>query len=266
MATLLEPRTSAPVFDEPQAPAPAPTKPAPERLVSLDAYRGFIMLAMASAGFAFATVAKTLEKKGESTPTWEFLAYQFDHVPWTGCAFWDLIQPSFMFMVGVALPYSIASRRAKGQSYGWMLFHAAWRSLLLVLLAVFLSSPMQLGESVKNYQGTTTNWVFTNVLAQIGLGYVFVFLLAGRGWKVQLGAIAFLVVGYTLLFGLWPVGTAAREIRTGAKTDFGTPPVATANNPEWTHDVESGWFAQWNKNANAAHDVDTWFLNLFPSI
>src|SRR5262249_26551255 len=66
--------------------------------------------------------------------------------------------------------------------------------------------------------------------------------------------------------GLWPVGTAAREIRTGARTDFGTPPVATANNPEWTHDVESGWFAQWNKNANAAHDIDVWFLNLFPSI
>ena len=64
------------------------------------------------------------------------LAKRFEHVQWRGCGFWDLIQPSFMFMVGVALPYSIASRRAKGQTYGWMIFHAVWRSLLLVLLAV----------------------------------------------------------------------------------------------------------------------------------
>src|SRR3954452_15366167 len=102
MPPLLEPRTSPPVLDEPQAPAPAPTKPGPERLASLDAYRGFIMLAMASSGFAFAKVAATLEKKnGTSTPLWDFLAYQFEHAPWVGCSFWDLIQPSFMFMVGV---------------------------------------------------------------------------------------------------------------------------------------------------------------------
>ena len=39
--TLREPRTSPPLHDEPKAPAPAPTKPGPERLASLDAYRGF---------------------------------------------------------------------------------------------------------------------------------------------------------------------------------------------------------------------------------
>src|SRR3954454_25158352 len=201
-ATLLQPRPSAPVLDEPSAPAPAPTKPAPERLASLDAYRGFIMLTMASSGFAFAQVAAALHKKGEGSAVMDFLGHQFDHLPWVGCTFWDMIQPSFMFMVGVALPYSIASRRAKGQTYEWMIFHAVWRSLLLILLAVFLSSPMTLSKENAGYQGPTTNWVFTNVLAQIGLGYVFVFLLAGRGWKVQSGAILFLVVGYTLLFGL----------------------------------------------------------------
>jgi heparan-alpha-glucosaminide N-acetyltransferase len=220
------------------------------------------MLTMASSGFAFAKVAADLHKKGPGSPVMDFLGHQFDHLPWVGCTFWDMIQPSFMFMVGVALPYSIASRRAKGQTHGWMLFHAVWRSLLLVLLAVFLSSPMQLSKENAGYQGPTTNWIFVNVLAQIGLGYVFVFLLAGRGWKVQLGAIAVILVGYTLLFGLWPVGTAMREIRPGPTTDYGTPPP-TDSQPGWTHD-EEGWFAQWNKNANAGHDIDVRLLNAFP--
>src|SRR5438132_6681561 len=85
----------------------------PPRLVSLDAYRGFIMLVMASGGLAIAQVAKD---HFPDHPLWQFLAYQFDHVAWGGCAFWDLIQPSFMFMVGVAIPYSHASRVAKGYS------------------------------------------------------------------------------------------------------------------------------------------------------
>lgn len=261
MATLLEPRASSPPLDA--APAPAPPKPAPERLASLDAYRGFIMIAMASSGLALPAVVKGLRAKGESSPAWEFLAFHADHVPWVGCSFWDLIQPSFMFMVGVALPYSIASRRAKGQGYGRMLSHAAWRSLLLVLLAVFLSSPLSLGEANRNYQGSTTNWIFVNVLAQIGLGYVFVFLLAGRGWKVQSGAIAAIFVAYTLFFGLWPVGDVNRKPTPGGRTDYGTLDDGTG---EWGHDVADGWFAGWNKNANAAHDFDVWFLNLFPSV
>src|SRR5690348_5430943 len=91
------------------APVPAasratPARPAPsQRLVSLDAYRGFIMLAMASGGFGFAQVARQLP--GDAL--WQFLGFQFDHVTWEGGSFWDLIQPSFMFMVGVALPYSL---------------------------------------------------------------------------------------------------------------------------------------------------------------
>ena len=44
---------------------------------------------------------------------------------WVGCVLWDLIQPAFMFMVGVALPFSIASRRGEGQSFGRMLLHAS---------------------------------------------------------------------------------------------------------------------------------------------
>jgi heparan-alpha-glucosaminide N-acetyltransferase len=278
---LLQPTTTGGVAPQPIAPADAPApSPTPPRLVSLDAYRGFIMLLMASGAFAFATINRNMEQlrvvagalglsaapggpinavpglavnRAELKPVsrgWTALAYQFDHAPWVGCAFWDLIQPSFMFMVGVALPYSFASRKARGESYPKMLAHAAWRALVLVLLAVFLSSPFRLPGASPPYNGPSTNWIFPNVLAQIGLGYVFVFLLVGRGLKAQFVALAAILVGYTLFFGLWPLpGTDYNYRAVGVPDDF----------PRLT-----GWFAHWNKNANAAHFFDVWFLNLFP--
>jgi heparan-alpha-glucosaminide N-acetyltransferase len=215
--------------------------PMPPRLVSLDAYRGFIMLAMASSGFAFAQVHKNLKL---DTPVWNFLAFQFDHVEWQGCAFWDLIQPSFMFMVGVALPFSFASRTAHGDSYANMLGHAVRRAIILVLLGVFLSS----AGPPRDYP--TTNWIFPNVLAQIGLGYVFVFLLVGRGLLAQLAAVAVILAGYTLYFGMCPA----------PGPDFDWKAVGVP--PGWPH--YEGWFAHWDKNSNAAHFFDVWFLNLFP--
>jgi predicted acyltransferase len=232
---------------EEKASPPAP----PPRLMSLDAYRGWIMLVMASGGLGFAQVYSS--GVTDLLPThdvWRFLGFHFDHVAWEGCAFWDLIQPSFMFMVGVAAPFSFASRAAKGDSHGKMLFHAVWRSILLILLAVFLSSPMRLTPGHQPL-GPTTNWIFTNVLAQIGLGYVFVFLLVGRGWRLQLGVIAAILAGYTLFFGLWPLPPASFDYKAVGVPD------------NWSHHY-TGWFAHWNKNSNAAHFFDVWFLNLFP--
>src|SRR5436309_610370 len=79
----------------------APEK-SPSRLLSLDAYRGFIMLVLVSEGFGFTVL--------QHYPNWAWLAYQFDHSEWLGCTFWDLIQPAFTFMVGMAMPFSLARR------------------------------------------------------------------------------------------------------------------------------------------------------------
>src|SRR3954451_23706830 len=125
------------------------------RLVSLDAYRGFIMLAMAGEGFGFPQVAKQFPDSG----VWHFLGYQFSHTPWVGSSFWDLIQPAFMFMVGLSMAYSYASRAAKGQSYGSMFWHALIRAAILIALGIFLYSENR----------PQTNFFFKNVLTQIGL-------------------------------------------------------------------------------------------------
>src|SRR5262245_52149526 len=96
------------------------------RLVSLDAYRGFVMLLMMGEVLSFCEVSRALPGNG----FWRFLCYHQSHVPWIGCSLHDLIQPSFSFMVGTALPFSIASRLARGQSFGLMAGHAFWRALL----------------------------------------------------------------------------------------------------------------------------------------
>ena len=97
----------------------------PARLGSLDAYRGFVMFLMMAEVLQIGNVARAFP---DST-IWQFLAHHTDHVDWSGCVLHDMIQPSFSFLVGAALPYSIASRMAKGQSFWLMFGHAVWRPI-----------------------------------------------------------------------------------------------------------------------------------------
>jgi predicted acyltransferase len=227
-------------------PRMAPAEPAPHtgagvakpvRLTSLDAYRGFIMLAMVSAGFGLAQVAKHFQ----GDPVWGFIAYQTDHVEWAGCGFWDLIQPAFMFMAGVAVPFAYVSRKNKGESDGKILCHVAIRSLALVLLGFFLSST---GSQPPGH-------LLVNVLTQIGLGYFFVYLLRGRGVGVQLAALTAVLCGYWLWFACFPLPPERFQYETVGVT-------GSVGKLE-------GFFAHWNKNTNAAAFFDRWLMNLLPA-
>src|SRR5713226_4021919 len=94
-----------------EAVSKAPPKSAGEqRYVALDAFRGFIMFTLASEGFGFSAL--------QHDPTWGRVASWFEHVNWTGGVFWDMIQPSFMFMVGVAMPFALARRSERGGTPG----------------------------------------------------------------------------------------------------------------------------------------------------
>lgn len=208
----------------------------PDRLVSLDAYRGLTMVAMASGGLGLHQVSKNFP----DSPFWDAVGYHFEHAEWIGCATWDLIQPSFMFMVGVAMAYSCASRQAHGQSYGRMFAHAVVRSIVLVLLGIFLRSDNR----------PQTNFTFEDVLTQIGLGYTFLFLLWGRSMRFQFGAALAILIGYWCLFYFYPL--------PGADFDYAKVGVGR----DWPH--LQGMAAHWDKNTNAAATFDQWFLNLFP--
>ncbi len=216
----------------------SPQESDPGRLRSVDAYRGLVMLAMASGGVAtFGCLS--LASGGEFSIARELVIQQLDHVPWRGCLFWDLIQPSFMFLVGVSMPLSYSRRRARGESWLRLFGHALNRSLVLVVLAVVLASN----------GGSRTDFSFTNVLAQIGLGYSFAFLVLGRPMSVQLAAAIVILVADWLLFALYPLPGPGFP-----RTLWRRRAVA----------LDARVLAHWNKNANVAADFDRWFLNLFP--
>ncbi|MGH9676286.1 MAG: DUF5009 domain-containing protein, partial [Candidatus Acidiferrum sp.] len=196
----------------------------PPRLVSLDAFRGATMLFMASEGLALNAVAHRFPKD----PLWQTLAFHADnHVVWLGCSLWDLIQPSFMFMVGVAMPFSYAARQARGDSAWKTVFHVLTRSFILIALGIFLRSKYS----------AQTNFTFEDVLAQIGLGYPFVYLVLGRGWRVQIAALLCVLVGYWAYFVWWPLPAEG----------FDYAAVGLTKGPLLTD-----FFGHWNKNTNAA--------------
>ena len=82
----------------------------PPRLASIDAYRGLVMFLMMAEVLSLAIVAAN----HPGSFFWAFLADHQTHVEWVGCSLHDMIQPSFSFLVGVALPFSLASRRRRG--------------------------------------------------------------------------------------------------------------------------------------------------------
>jgi len=159
-----------------------------ERLLSLDAYRGFIMLLLVSHGFGFSVL--------RHYPGWEWLAYQVDHATWEGCTFWDLIQPAFTFMVGMAMPFAVASRMARGATSLDLFRHVAWRAFMLIVLSNILS----------NFNSSRPRPVLQliNVLCQIAFGYFLCFLITRLPFAGQVAAGAAMLLGYWALFAIFP--------------------------------------------------------------
>ncbi len=239
----------------------------PRRVMAVDAYRGFVMALMVSAGFGLVPVARNPEVLGQfdGKPVaglwrwlWHVLEYQFSHTAWAGCSLWDLIQPSFLFIVGVAMPFSFARRRAEGHSALMLWGHVVKRAVVLVLLGVFLSSAWARAEDGRP---GITNFSFVNVLAQIGLGYAFVYMLLGRRLWLQLLACVAVLGGYWYFFYRY---TLPAGERTALARYLGEVRKLDAEEIEAELDQFGGLAAHWNKHTNAAAAVDRVLLNWFP--
>lgn len=207
------------------------------RNVAVDAYRGLVMLLMMGEIMRFADTYAA----HPGNLFWRILAYNQTHVEWAGMSLHDMIQPSFTFLVGVALPYSIASRTRQGQTFGRQLSHTLWRSLLLVFLGVFLRS----------ISHPITYFTFEDTLSQIGLGYTFAFLLYFCRPRVQWIAFASILFLYWLAWALYPAPAPGFDYAA-----VGVP-------SDWHHNF-TGFASHWNKNSNFGNAFDVWFLNLFP--
>lgn len=103
--------------------------PRAERLASLDALRGFDMFWITGGTAILFGLGKVIHR-----PFFDKILVQFDHVPWQGLHFYDLIWPLFMFIMGAAIPLAVAKRRAKGESDRTLLLHAAWRAVVMFCL------------------------------------------------------------------------------------------------------------------------------------
>ncbi|MCO5292958.1 MAG: DUF5009 domain-containing protein [Chitinophagaceae bacterium] len=160
---------------------------APQRLYSLDALRGFDMLMIIGLDNFFHKLAKA-----SPTPFWTAISDQFHHPSWNGFHFYDLIFPLFLFIAGVATPYSLENRLKKGDTKGQLLKHVIQRGLILVLLGVIYNNGLQIKPLAEIR--------FGSVLGRIGLAYMFaniIYLYTKQ--KGQIIWFTILLIGYWML-------------------------------------------------------------------
>lgn len=172
------------------------------RLTSLDAFRGFTMFWIVG-GSALATALGSLGGEGAAA----FVKTQLTHTAWEGLRFIDLIWPSFMLMVGVSIPFSLA-RRSQTESRGRILFSVLKRSIVLFLLGSFRASLSA---------GTPTLIELSSALQPIAVAYLVAALLAGRSARLQATVGALILAAYGSLLAFVPApGASAGGYAQGA--------------------------------------------------
>jgi predicted acyltransferase len=105
--------------------------PHARRLVSLDALRGFDMFWIIGGARILVGLGKVIQ-----CPLFDKSLEQFSHVPWQGLHFEDIIWPLFMFIMGAAIPVSVARRRSQGATDRSLMQHAVRRAVILFYLGM----------------------------------------------------------------------------------------------------------------------------------
>ncbi|MDD2283894.1 MAG: hypothetical protein PHQ11_00625 [Paludibacter sp.] len=183
-----------------------------DRILSIDFFRGLVMFILVS---GIGTLFAGLAEQGQGGEIITFLNKHANHGTWFEIYFWDLIQPFFMFIVGVAMPFSLAKRFAGGESWKQSFLHALKRSFWLLVLGFMLGA-------------TDNTYYLTNILPQLSLVYLIAFLLMQKKIKWQLTISFALILISDLLYIFWPV------------EGFNTPYVPGHNFGSWLDLVTVG--------------------------
>ncbi|MCB0685290.1 MAG: DUF5009 domain-containing protein, partial [Saprospiraceae bacterium] len=144
------------------------------RLYSLDALRGFDMFWIMGAEEIFHKLSEVT-----NAGFWNALSNQFKHPSWHGFAAYDMIFPLFLFLAGVATPYSIGKHLQQGTSRKELLIKVVKRGLILVLLGIIYNN----GLEIKPFEEIR----FASVLGRIGLAYMFaniIYLFASKRCRI----------------------------------------------------------------------------------
>jgi predicted acyltransferase len=159
-----------------------------QRLYSLDALRGFDMFWIMGAEEIFHTLAKAT-----GSSFWGTIANQFTHPDWNGFHFYDLIFPLFLFMAGVATPYSVGRDLEKGKTKQQLLLRVIKRAFILVLLGIVVNNGLRILP--------ISEIRFPSVLGRIGLAYMFanIIFLYTTEQRTRIAWFCFFIIGYWLL-------------------------------------------------------------------
>jgi predicted acyltransferase len=169
------------------------TAVAQSRIFSLDALRGFDMFWIIGGDAFFRTLAEVTD--------WGWArgwAAQLEHAEWAGFHFYDLIFPLFMFISGVAMPFSLLAKAETAADKRPIYIKLIKRALLLVLLGFVYNH-------LTDLRFATQRWA--SVLGQIGLAYLFaaLIMLNARSLRGRLAALTAVLGGVAVLQLLVPV-------------------------------------------------------------
>ncbi len=178
------------------------------RLYSLDALRGFDMLWIIGGERVVSYLAKASNLDFMQT-----LSIQMEHVKWEGFHCYDLIMPLFLFMVGMAIPFSMSKRIAIGESHHKILLHAVKRSVILFILG---------GMCQCNFLTFDPNKMFFmhDTLQSIAVGYLLSLLIYLKlNTKWQIGVTSLLLLIFWIILYLVPIpgyaaGTCTPDVNT----------------------------------------------------
>jgi predicted acyltransferase len=202
-----------------------------DRIFSIDFFRGFTMFMLVG---GLEGLFSKLDP-ANSGPVVNFIQQQLSHVEWEGLHFWDLIQPFFMFIVGVAMPFSLSRRWQRGDSWKKTFYHVLTRCFFLLVIGWAISSSAK-----------TSN--FNNVMAQLSVTYLLAFLIMRKQIKWQLVVSFALIIVSDLLYRFWPV------------EGFNQPFVAGQNFGSWTDmlltgSLDHGNWVPFNAIPTSAHTI-----------
>jgi predicted acyltransferase len=160
------------------------------RVNSIDFFRGLTMFLLAGESTGLYYLFRQYD-----SGFMQFLGTQLSHHQWHGLHFWDLIQPFFMFIVGVSIPFAVANRIKKGESNKSITLHALKRSFLLLFFgwALYCIGP---GKIV---------WQFQNVLAQLSVTYLVAFLIRKKSYSFQILFTCVILLLIDLAYRFFPV-------------------------------------------------------------
>jgi heparan-alpha-glucosaminide N-acetyltransferase len=189
-----------------EARAPSALRPESKRYLPLDAYRGLIMILLVSNGFGFQELIHN--------PTYHAIAYQFEH-HWVGgrggVVFYDLIMPAFLFMVGVAMPYSFARRTELGATPRDRFKHVVVRCVHLIIIS-------EIWVSIDEHRA---HLEVHNVLFVVAVTYFICYFLMRLDWWKQAGVAAMLLVLHSAVYLLFPGpgGAFTQHLSAAARLD-----------------------------------------------